>query len=115
MKAIVSSCLLANDFLMYCTQDDILKKLQSKVEEEQRVWETEQRTASEASSRLSAERDTLVSQKRELESTIKDLQGLSQTVVEMEEKLKDLQSKLQGEEHEKKALVTKFDEVSIEV
>jgi len=59
--------------------------------------------------------ETLVKQKKELETTIKELQGLSQTVVEMEEKLKDLQAKLQGEEDEKRALVTKFEEVSCEV
>lgn len=88
-------------------QDENLKLLESRVDQLEHT--------KEKCSRLESENATLVSQKKELESTIKELQGLSQTVAEMEEKLKDLQAKLQGEAQEKRELVTKFEEVSVEV
>lgn len=89
----------------------MLKKLEnvaSSVEEEKQK-------SNEENLRLQAKVESLVSQNKELESSLKDLQGLRQTVLDMEEKLKDLQTKLQGEANEKRVLETKYDEVSSEV
>jgi hypothetical protein len=53
-----------------------------------------------------------VAENQSLKQTIKELQSIQTTVVDMEDKLKDLQSKLRGETTAKQELSDKFDEVS---
>ncbi|KAI1287657.1 Laminin subunit alpha-2 [Halotydeus destructor] len=97
------------------TTDEILRRLESKALEEQEQWAGRLRAADEAASQLEADNKALRAQKSELESSIKELQGLGNTVADMEAKLRDLQAKLQGEEQEKRVLNSKYEEASSKV
>lgn len=69
---------------------------------------------SDKSSRLEKDNTRLRDERKTLEATIKELQSLQETFVDMEDKLKDLQCKLKGEDAAKKELSVKYDEVRLD-
>lgn len=86
-------------------------EIKRKNEEEQKSWDDRLKQIVAEKELVKEDRDKLLSEKKSLENTLKDLQGLQSTVVEMDEKLRDLQSKLESEEMIKKELSSKYDEV----
>lgn len=61
---------------------------------------------------LSTENNKLHEENKNLETNLSQIQGLRETIVEMEHNLKELKLKLQSEENEKKQWQSKYDEVS---
>lgn len=93
-------------------QDESLKEMESRAEAQEKRWHAELGAEREQAQRVAQEKATLAEENQSLKQTIKELQSIQTTVVEMEDKLRDLQSKLRGEEVAKLDLSGKFDEVS---
>ncbi|CAG2112944.1 unnamed protein product [Medioppia subpectinata] len=91
--------------------ESILSELQNKVESQERdLKHREQEFGSELKTH-SGENVKLRDEIKRLESSLVQFQEFKETFTEMEDKLKELQSKLSGEENEKKLLEHKYDEV----
>ena len=90
-----------------------MKEIERKASEEQETWIKKLSDLEAEKTRTEEENRKLVEEKKTLERTIKELQSLRETFVDMEDKLKELQSKLQGEDAAKKDIANKFDEVRL--
>lgn len=93
-------------------QDESLKQIESRALDQEKRWNEQLQSERDHHHRVSQENETLLAENQSLKQTIKELQSIQTTVVDMEDKLKDLQSKLRGEETAKQDLSSKFDEVS---
>lgn len=90
-----------------------MKEIERKASEEQETWIKKLSDLESDKTRVEEDNRKLVEEKKTLERTIKELQSLQETFVDMEDKLKELQSKLQGEDAAKKDIATKCDEVRL--
>ena len=89
-----------------------MSELQKKIESQETNSKTrEQEFESELKSH-SDENNKLREEIKRLESSLVQIQEFKETIADMEHKLKELQSKLSGEENEKRILEQKYDEVS---
>ena len=94
------------------SKESILSELQNKIESQETNSKTREiEFEIEMKSRLD-ENNKLREEIKRLESSLVQFQEFKETIAEMEHKLKELQSKLSGEENEKKILEQKYDEVS---
>lgn len=89
-----------------------MSELQNKIEsQEANLKRREQEFETELKCR-SDENIKLREEIKRLELSLVQIQEFKETIADMEHKLKELQSKLSGEENEKKLLEQKYDEVS---
>lgn len=85
--------------------------MQQKVSLEEKCWKEKFHEVELNLLNVTKENERLLVEKDELQTGLTQVQGLRESVTEMELKLKELQSKLQGEENEKRLLEAKYDEV----